>query len=307
MSHGLTILTCWVLKSSILGPLSGAYLSRPVNAHPGLWNPGGIFSTFPYALPNFLNCCLLATTAAMGFLLLEEPLDTSGNERDNKRRGLGKILISFLKSRRRDAVVDGVDESSPLIVPAPVHQDDEPAAPPPAMKNIFSYQSTLNIIVTALLCFHSAAFDNVIPVYLSYPKLVTDPQNPFRYFGGFGMHPAEIGSLYSAFGIFSMASQALIFPPVVRRYGALRCLQMSLLVFPVIHVVAPVGVVTPKEFHVPFVIMLFLLRYVAGLFVFPCLTIHLTNSVASVRVLGTVNGVVAAMSALGKSLGPMVS
>jgi MFS family permease len=42
----------------------------------------------------------------------------------------------------------------------------------------------------------------------------------------------------------------------------------------------------------------------AGVFAFPCMTILLTNSASSLRLLGTLNGVATALSALAKAAGP---
>jgi len=47
-----------------------------------------------------------------------------------------------------------------------------------------------------------------------------------------------------------------------------------------------------------------LLKGIAGVFAFPCITILLTNSAKSLRLLGTLNGVATSLSAIGRAAGP---
>lgn len=50
-----------------------------------------------------------------------------------------------------------------------------------------------------------------------------------------------------------------------------------------------------------------LVKAFAVIFAFPCSMILLTNSAASLRVLGTLNGVAVSMSAIGRAVGPTVA
>ena len=52
--------------------------------------------------------------------------------------------------------------------------------------------------------------------------------------------------------------------------------------------------------------LIMLVKCIAGVFAFPCTAILLTNSAVSPRVLGTLNGVVTSVSALGKASGPAI-
>lgn len=53
-------------------------------------------------------------------------------------------------------------------------------------------------------------------------------------------------------------------------------------------------------------IALLVVRGLAGTFAFPTSTIMLTNSAASLKVLGTINGVATSVSAIGRASGPAI-
>ena len=55
------------------------------------------------------------------------------------------------------------------------------------------------------------------------------------------------------------------------------------------------------------VLVVMFIQGFASVFAFPCMTILLTNSARSLRLLGTLNGVATALSALGKAAGPYVA
>jgi len=54
-------------------------------------------------------------------------------------------------------------------------------------------------------------------------------------------------------------------------------------------------------------VLLMMVKGFCGIFAFPCSTILLTNSAASLRVLGTLNGVATSVSAIGRAAGPALA
>ena len=104
-----------------------------------------------------------------------------------------------------------------------------------------------------------------------------------------------------------MFVQFLVFPPVARRYGVLPCLKVATLMFPLLYVATPFTALMPTAFSqqvAMFAIMI--VKSFAVVFAFPCITILLTNSAVSQRVLGTLNGVSTSVSALGRAAGPAI-
>ena len=150
----------------------------------------------------------------------------------------------------------------------------------------------------------------MIPVFLHHPPQELDDPNvslPFKFAGGFGIDSRRIGAMFTFFAISSTLFQFLLFPPLARNLGVLNCLRIAFLVYPVIFFVTPFVSLIPNHTAKQVVmISLLVVRGLAGTFAFPTSTIMLTNSAASLQVLGTINGVATSVSAVGRASGPAI-
>lgn len=80
--------------------------------------------------------------------------------------------------------------------------------PSPSIIAALTFQSTMNVLYYMLLAMHSVVFDQLIPVFLSYPIQDSLEQRlPFKFAGGFGLSSAEVGAIFSIYGIVSMLLQ----------------------------------------------------------------------------------------------------
>lgn len=145
---------------------------------------------------------------------------------------------------------------------------------------------------------------------MHHPTQALDDPNvklPLKFAGGFGIGSQRIGVIFTIFAVFSVIWQFVLFPPTARYLGVLRCLRISFSIFPFVYLVTPfVSLIPdPTTKQVALIVML-LIRGIAGTFAFPTSTIMLTNSASSLRVLGTVNGVATSISAVGRAAGPAV-
>lgn len=105
-----------------------------------------------------------------------------------------------------------------------------------------------------------------------------------------------------------MFVQFLVFPPVARRYGVLNCLRGCTMVFPIAYFFTPFTVLLPTPITQQIAVLsVILIKCCAGVFAFPCVTILLTNSARSLRLLGTLNGVATSLSAIGRAAGPAIA
>lgn len=117
----------------------------------------------------------------------------------------------------------------------------------------------------------------------------------------------RIGLLFTLYGIAGTLIQFLIFPPLARHHGVLACYRTVALAFPAIYLLTPFAILLPTPLTQQLAIFaIMLLKCFAAIFAFPCITILLTNSAVSLRVLGTLNGVATSVSALGRAMGPAV-
>jgi hypothetical protein len=101
--------------------------------------------------------------------------------------------------------------------------------------------------------------------------------------------------------------QFLLFPPIARYLGVLRCLRISFLIFPFVFFITPLLSLIPDPLTREIaMVALLMIRGVGGTFSFPTSTIMLTNSAPSMRVLGTINGLATSFSAVGRAAGPTI-
>lgn len=77
--------------------------------------------------------------------------------------------------------------------------------------------------------------------------------------------------------------------------------------FPLVYLATPFTALLPNPLTQQAVMFLIMLvKCFAAIFAFPCVTILLTNSAVSLRILGTLNGVATSVSAIGRATGPAV-
>lgn len=148
----------------------------------------------------------------------------------------------------------------------------------------------------------------LLPVFMHHPPQSTDDPEvslPLKFAGGFGIGSRRIGAIFTIFSISSMLCQFLVFPPLARHLGVLRCLRIAFLIFPFVYFITPfVGLIPDKTTKEVVMVLLLMVRGVGGTFAFPTSTIMLTNSATSLRTLGTLNGLATSVSAVGRAVGP---
>lgn len=83
-----------------------------------------------------------------------------------------------------------------------------PEQAPPRLMEALTFQSSMNVIYYFFLAMHSTTFDQLLPVFLSYPQQdSSDWQLPFRFAGGFGLSSSRVGKVFSLYGITGMTLQ----------------------------------------------------------------------------------------------------
>lgn len=157
----------------------------------------------------------------------------------------------------------GTPERAPLLKPqfAPSSGPDEevgtqatpkPALPPPSFREVLHYQTIINLVVYTLLALHNIAFDQLIPIFMHHPVQDHSADNPdfeppFKFAGGFGLDSGSIGFIFTLYGISGMFVQFLIFPPVARKYGVVRCLRVCAICMPIIYFFVPFTALLPDK------------------------------------------------------------
>ncbi|KAI9848570.1 MAG: hypothetical protein M1837_007239 [Sclerophora amabilis] len=318
----------WTI-GSIFGPSFGGFFANPAQT----WGwQSGFFKTFPYALPNLIASVLFLVGLSAGTLFLHETLETRKHRRDYGIE-LGKRLTrpfrrKLLKVKRKSpdpetasllGSLSSSSLSSSTMMNGDLSQNDEgrqPQGPPastarPGYREVFSRQSSINLLVYCLLALHSVAFDQLLPIFMHHPlqNHSDDPavHLPFKFAGGFGMDSNGIGLIFTFYGIFGMLGQFLVFPPMARRLGILNCLKACAVAFPILYILTPFTVLfESSRVRQVTIFILMAVKSLAVIHAFPSSTILLTNSAASLRILGTLNGFATSVSAIGRAAGPAI-
>lgn len=307
---------------SIFGPAFGGSLVYPVERFPKIFGGSKLFEKYPFALPNVLISSLFVLGIGSGFLFLKETLAEKKTKRDVGLT-LGKLMTRSCRKRDRKPwqVDSDGDAAEPFLArsgsqmssPTTPRKIGLPAAREPAIgwTQVFTRQSNINLLVYTFLAMHSVAYDQLLPVFMHYPVQSRDDPDvklPLRFAGGFGIESPRIGMWFMIYGIYGMFIQFLIFPPMAKSFGVLNCLKLCSVIFPLVYIATPFTALLPTDNlreGVNLVLMAF--KGFCAIFSFPCSTILLTNSAASLKVLGTLNGVATSISALGRASGPAIS
>ncbi|KAF2400239.1 MFS general substrate transporter [Trichodelitschia bisporula] len=287
---------------SIVGPILGGSLASPASKMPEIFGNSKFLRKYPFALPNLVNSVFFAIGLSAGIFFLKESLETKKHRRDYGRM-LGRYITRPFSRGYKALPSDDFDGGYAAKHPK------TPPVPPPSYRSVFTRQSCITLAAYTILALHGSAHDQLITVYmhLAPANPATTPKDAFLP-GGFGLDSGRIGILFTIYGIFSMVAQFAVFPPVASRYGALKCFRLCTIVFPLMYMATPFTILAPTPFLKEVSLLAVMMtKAMAAVFAFPCVTILMTNSASSLRVLGTLNGVATALSAVGRACGPYMS
>ncbi|KAF2654995.1 MFS general substrate transporter [Lophiostoma macrostomum CBS 122681] len=303
---------------AVIGPTLGGALSNPLGVDPRKPRGSGFLERYPYCVPNLVAASLFSVGIVTGWLFLKETVESKRNDRDYGLIIGGKITAWFRKTLNISKGQKRHPEREPLLTSKHSANDEEAGSNEageireiegnPKIRDVLSYQTTLNLVVYTLLALYTMAFDQLLPVFMHHPPQdINSPEVslPFRFTGGFGLDSRRIGAIFTFFAVSSMLTQFLLFPPIARYLGVLRCLRIAFLIFPFVFFVAPfISLLPTTSSKEAAIVVLMIVRGLGGTFAFPTSTIMLTNSAGSLRVLGTLNGLATSVSAIGRATGP---
>ncbi|KAG8422331.1 hypothetical protein J3459_010482 [Metarhizium acridum] len=299
----------WSL-GSVVGPAFGGFFADPAKQYPSVFGGVWFFEKFPYALPNLIATVFFLISVTSATLFLKETLTAKRDERDwgllfGKR--LGRALKwNRRRDRRRRSFVDG-EATAPLVPNQIRHKKGHDSSTPGSLE-IFTQQSSLITLAYFFLAFHSVAYDQNVTVFLNYPVKEHTPENtrlPFYFNGGFGLESGRIGTIFMLYGITCGLVQFILFSPMVTRWGVLNCYKACCVIMPMVYILTPYTSLFPtSETRLMGLAFVLMLKAFSIIVAFPAVTILLTNSAKSLRILGTLNGFVTMFSGFGRALGP---
>ncbi|KAH6882583.1 major facilitator superfamily domain-containing protein [Alternaria rosae] len=308
----------WTVGATF-GPTLGGALANPLGVDPRKPKGTAFLERFPYCLPNIVAAALFTFGISVGWLFLQETLESKKHAPDLGLR-TGARLTAFVRKvlHLPTKKQNSSPEHEPLLGQLKAidsetmsqHDAAHEIIPEkaPRYRDVLTYQTSLNLIVYTLLAMYLQAYDQLLPVFMHHPvQLADDPtvSLPLKFAGGFGIESRRIGIIFTVFAISCTVCQFLLFPPIARYLGVVRCLRIAFLIFPFVFFVTPfLSLISDPVMREIAMVMLLMVRGLAGTFSFTTSTIMLTNSALSLRVLGTVNGLATSFSSFGRALGP---
>ncbi|KAI0839061.1 MFS general substrate transporter [Hypoxylon sp. FL0890] len=310
---------------SVFGPAFGGLFAKPAEQWPGVFGNSTFFKKYPFAFPNLIGSIFFLISLTTAMLFLEETLHSKRHSRD-WGLALGERVKEAFRDHpkrraqrlRRYSLQDDTAQAPLLSANGPakrasatvVETRAEKVKPLP-ISAVFTRQTTVNLIAYTFMALHSVAFDQALPVFLNYPPQEHTPENtslPFVFSGGFGLNHAHIGAIFACEGVLSGFVQFLVFPVLCKRFGVLKCFRTCVGLFPLVYIVTPfVVLIEDMKTRYAALGLILIAKTFAVILGFPCNTILLTNSAASLSILGTLNGFATTFSALGRATGPALT
>lgn len=300
---------------SITGPAVGGFLV-------GRLAP----AKFPYLAPNLVSAVMLATGFIAILLWFEETLD--GDERGpgkpkwlrrlaswfkrlgsktepNRRhswstrwpRGQQQPLLASDSSSEDEAEVDGLNDYDGNK-PGLTKQD--------IWKEIFNPITILLLSTYLIFQLSNISFNSLYPVFASTPAPT-----------GRDLKPGKIGAFMSAAGVTTIAFQAFVYGRVRNKVGSLGTYRYALLGLAISMILMPwVGYADDEPLfgigsgqmwlYIEFCLVL-IFKNICAVGGLSSVMLLITNSAPTHASLGTLNGLAQTLSALGRSVGPIVS
>lgn len=131
-----------------------------------------------------------------------------------------------------------------LLTPIPEKKKAPPVLP---FRRIWTRNFVLMLMVSAIHDSHIGAYTVLWVNFLSDPPAAgVNDSLPFRFSGGPGMTPSEIGFTLSIVGACGLPVQFFVYPKVIHKLGALKAWRLFMRGFPIIYSAAPFVAVVSK-------------------------------------------------------------
>ena len=256
----------------IIGPAIGGILADPASTYPGLFGRVEWMRRWRYALPNLVSAGFLCMSMLLGFLFLEETLES---KRYRNRTDVGLKIgrgITFLAkrlygmvTRRGDFLkadelgeyqlvtdLEGDDDDDSTVVGSATPSLSssasirsipiKPKRPPrrPTRREIFTKNIIFTLIALAIIPLHNATFMHLWAIFLSTPRSLTPhPSSTFMFTGGLGLPATQVGIAMSYLGAIGILMQLLLYPPLQAKLGLLHSFRISCMIFPIAYFLTP--------------------------------------------------------------------
>jgi hypothetical protein len=304
----------------LLGPLVGGLLSFETGDKS--------LHAYPYAPPNLFIAGIYILAAVGVFFGLRETLEHHNAERSVVRRVWRKIKSFASKAQSTDheyAPIESMEPdtpTSPVVELSPTLSTTPPSPTAPKRKGKLPFFRiwTFNVLCTMLAHFiiagHLGTFSNLWAIFLSTPVEKSGTHHPpFKFSGGLGMLPRDVGFAMSLLGAIGVVLQLVIYPMLNDRFGTIRIWRGALYVFPFVYALAPYPSLVASAVSVngKTVLVWFAMSFVLLLFVIgrtgvtPATTLLINDCTPHPSARGTIHTAATVIGNLSRSVFPVAA
>jgi MFS family permease len=306
---------------TIIGPCIGGTFADPHESWPNAFPEGGVFTRFPYLLPNLLCAALLLISIVLGFFLLEEthpdmvprvllPADTYVSEETPlietsdamKRPAVDLRAETYGTLRGENAEFSDQWSETTLL------EEKKTSGSGMWNKRIVGF-----IIALSIFTYHSMTYDHLMPIFFeddraSVLSLVqSSVMPPFYSPGGLGLSLRSVGMIMAVNGVIALFVQAVIFPIAAERFGVYKLFLIATVLHPIIYFIVPFLLLVPESSIYPAIYCCLAVRNTLSITLYPLLLILIKESTPSSSALGKVNGLAASAGAACRMIAPPIA
>ncbi|KAG2038140.1 MFS multidrug-resistance DHA1 sub-family [Suillus americanus] len=276
----------WML-GTLLGPLVGGSLSRPVDRFPDIFGRSKLLKIYPYLLP----CAVPAIFALVAWLVAYSRF----KESVSTRAPFWELIKGWLL--RKSYAKPFPPSRNALAVSGAASSEEVPSKPLPLCALLTPKILTVTASYVTMALFYMA-FSSVLPVFYSTPIEL----------GGLSLDPPHIGAILAVSGVVHGVFQLLFYAWLHDRFGprAIHIAGVSsgvpiIILFPVINALARVyglGLAVWLSVGVQ------LLLVTSLVMCYPCLALFIRVAAPNRASLGATNGIVQLVVAGARIIGP---
>lgn len=206
----------------ITGPLMAGFLSNAHEKAPHIIKFGSIFHRFPYLLPCIVASLIALCGFLVGLFFLKETLPNPPGCQSLEEE---EYLLS---QRKKSTELKEVAQSN----------GTDPETKKFGIWDMLTNRSILLSSITyAIVAFSTMVFDEVFAIWSTYGHEE----------GGINFSSTDIGYTYVINGAMLFFCQVAVFPPLAKRFGYLRTIQVASFILIFVHPPVPVLGLVPFE------------------------------------------------------------
>lgn len=164
---------------TIIGPVIGGTFANPSVSLPSIFPPSGLFTTFPYLLPNLICASLLLGSIVFGYFFLVEthPDMTRCEGQDATQRAAAESPLLVTAGAIADSGVDLRSESYGTFNAVNIPEkkqwvvNEDGSSPPTSISSVvessvFTRRVTMIIVALGIYTYHCMSYDHLLPIFL---------------------------------------------------------------------------------------------------------------------------------------------